>query len=281
MKYKYYGTAAAEGIPAIWCECDVCKRAREKGGKNFMSRSQQLIDDKLLIDFSADNFLHTAMGLPLSKIRTCIVTHDHQDHFYTEDLDMRYASFAYFDGEEFPFNLYGTKQVVEHYNGTHPAWLDEFSPDRVITHEITPFVPFEAEGYKITPLTAAHDPKAGAVIYLIEKDGKCILHANDTGYFPDETWDYLEKNPVHIDFASFDSTETGRFHDNDKMFGHMNLPTVLNVKGRLESIGMIDENTICVLNHFSHNGQYTYDELREVGKENGFLVSYDGFEVEF
>ena len=27
MKYKYYGTAAAEAIPAIWCDCDTCERA--------------------------------------------------------------------------------------------------------------------------------------------------------------------------------------------------------------------------------------------------------------
>lgn len=40
MKYKYYGTAAAEAIPAIWCDCDTCERARKKGGRNIMSRSQ-------------------------------------------------------------------------------------------------------------------------------------------------------------------------------------------------------------------------------------------------
>ncbi len=281
MKYKYYGTAAAEGIPALWCECRVCREAREKGGRNIMSRSQQLIDDTLLIDFSADNFMHTTMGLPLRKIKTCIVTHNHEDHFYPYDLNMRYADLAYFIGEEFPFNLYITKPGADHFRRVHPQYLDDRTPDRVHIHEITPYEPFEAEGYKITPLKAAHDPNAGAVIYLIEKDGKCVLHANDTGYFLDETWEYLEKNPVHIDYASFDCTETGRFLDNNKTSGHMNLPTVLNVKSRLEKIGMIDEKTICTLNHFSHNGQHTYDEIAEIGKQNGFLVSYDGFEVEF
>ena len=33
MKYKYYGTGAAEAIPAIWCDCDTCERARKKGRK--------------------------------------------------------------------------------------------------------------------------------------------------------------------------------------------------------------------------------------------------------
>ncbi|MGN0443132.1 MAG: hypothetical protein ACI4F5_00775 [Acutalibacteraceae bacterium] len=42
-----------------------------------------------------------------------------------------------------------------------------------------------------------------------------------------------------------------------------------------------DENTVFGLNHFSHNGGYTYDELFPIAQEKGFLVSYDSMEVEF
>ncbi len=49
MKIKYLGTAAAEGIPAIFCECKICKKARELGGKNIRTRSQALINDDLFI----------------------------------------------------------------------------------------------------------------------------------------------------------------------------------------------------------------------------------------
>ena len=38
MKLTYYGTAAAEGFPGIFCECKYCKRARSLGGKNFRSK---------------------------------------------------------------------------------------------------------------------------------------------------------------------------------------------------------------------------------------------------
>lgn len=280
MKYKYYGTAAAEGIPALWCECRVCEAARKKGGRNIMSRSQQLIDDKLLIDFSADAFMHTTKGLPLTKIHTCIVTHNHSDHFYHDDFGMRYADFAY-PKEDIPFDIYMTNPGCEQLKNGLPDWMTSRTPDRVHIHEITPFVSFEAEGYKITPMKANHDQNSGAVIYLIEKDGKCILHAHDTGYFLPETWEFLESYPVHIDFATFDSTETGRFLDNDELAGHMNLTTVKNVRERLIEIGRIDDNTICVLNHFSHNGLHTYDEICEIAEKDEFLVAYDGLEVEF
>lgn len=280
MKYKYYGTAAAEGIPALWCNCPICERARKNGGKNIMSRSQQTIDDELLIDFPADTFMHTVHGLPLSKIKSCIITHDHQDHFYPEDILMRFGGFAYVS-DEIPFNIYSMKPAIQHLKGLmKDDGSVEQTPKRVKLNEIKPFISFETEGYKITPLDADHDHKSGCVIYLIEKDGKCVLHANDTGYFPKETWDYLKNNVNHIDFATFDCTEPGSNKDNNKINWHMNYPTVKNVRIHLSEMGLINDESICVINHFSHNGRYIYDELCELVKDDGFFVSYDGMEVE-
>ena len=281
MKYKYYGTAAAEGIPALWCDCEVCERARKKGGKNVMSRSQQTIDDKILIDFSADTFMHTTHGLSLKNIHTCIITHNHADHFYPEDITMRFGWFAYIK-DETPLSIYSMKPGIEHLKSLlDGSYVFEMTPKRVKMNEIIPFNSFVSEGYKITPLKANHDPKSGCVIYLIEKDGKCVLHANDTGYFPEETWSYLGNNAKHIDFASFDCNEPGSNVDNNKTNGHMNCSTVKNVRSRLHEMKLIDDNSICVINNFSHNGKYIYDELLDLAKSDGFLVSYDGMEVEF
>lgn len=279
MKYKYYGTATPEGIPALWCNCEVCTKARERGGRNIRSRSQQTVDDKILIDFSADNFMHTCAGLPLTDIHTCLITHSHWDHLYTPDMLVRFGEFAYPKDEQ-PLNVYSLSSAIEKIEA-EVAWARHFTPERVLCHKIEEFTSFMAEGYKITPLKADHAAESTPVIYLIEKDGKCILHANDTGYFPDETWEYLEKNPVHIDLASFDSTETERFCDNDKLKKHMNFSTVKNVRERLRRLDMIDDSTICVLNHFSHNGGYAYEELVELAQKDNFLVSYDGMEIEF
>ncbi len=91
MKLQYLGTAAAEGFPSLYCVCDTCRRAWEAGGKNIRSRSQSVIDNKLLIDFPPDTYMHMlAHRLPLEKITNCIITHDHSDHFYVWDLEMGY-----------------------------------------------------------------------------------------------------------------------------------------------------------------------------------------------
>ena len=90
MKFKYLGTSAAEGIPAMFCNCNICTQAKKLGGKNIRTRSQAVIDDRLLIDFPPDTYTHVIYGgLDLTKIYSCIVTHSHSDHLYSKDLGMR------------------------------------------------------------------------------------------------------------------------------------------------------------------------------------------------
>ena len=96
MKIQYFGTAAAEGWPGLFCRCGVCERARQAGGKNLRTRSQALIDGKILIDFPADSYLHMLRdGLDLPSIHTLILTHSHQDHWYPEDLAFRGEGFSH------------------------------------------------------------------------------------------------------------------------------------------------------------------------------------------
>ena len=43
---------------------------------------------------------------------------------------------------------------------------------------------------------------------------------------------------------------------------------------------LIDNNTIVVLNHFSHNGlNANYDDFEPIAKKEGFLTSFDGMEI--
>ena len=52
MKITYYGTAAGEAWPGVFCQCHVCQEARRLGGKNIRTRSQALIDGALLLEAS-------------------------------------------------------------------------------------------------------------------------------------------------------------------------------------------------------------------------------------
>lgn len=54
MEIRYLGTAAAEGFPALFCQCDTCRRAAAKGGKNIRTRSSVLVNDTVLLDMGPD-----------------------------------------------------------------------------------------------------------------------------------------------------------------------------------------------------------------------------------
>ncbi|MDR0856754.1 MAG: hypothetical protein LBM78_05035, partial [Clostridiales bacterium] len=87
MKIRYMGTAAAEGIPAMFCACDTCRRALAAGGKNVMTRSQALIDDDLVVDFAADTYMHFLQaGKTLAGLKYALITHSHGDHVSFDDL---------------------------------------------------------------------------------------------------------------------------------------------------------------------------------------------------
>ena len=46
MNIQFLGTAAAEGIPALFCKCRVCQNALAVRGKEIKTRSQAIVDGK-------------------------------------------------------------------------------------------------------------------------------------------------------------------------------------------------------------------------------------------
>lgn len=277
MKLTYYGTAAAEGVPALWCDCPICTKARIKGGRNVRTRSQALVDDALLIDLPADTYLHVlSYGLALHTIDSCIITHNHSDHLYAKELQMRHEGFAHLSNGK-PFKVYGMPSVIKTIASSLSANLPEMEAyGELELHTIKPYVPFEAGGCRVTALGADHGASE-SVFYIIEKVSKSILYAHDTGIFPEKAWEYLERLGLCFDIVSFDCTNVLLERDNRN---HMGLTGNEQVKKRLESIGCIDSRTKCIVNHFSHNGLAGYDELVPKAAAKGFEVSYDLMTVE-
>lgn len=277
MRLTYYGTAAAEGFPALYCHCDACRRAREKGGKNIRSRSQALVNDDLLIDFPADTYMHEIFyGLNLKKVENIIITHSHEDHLYVEDLCRRTEPDALFPGgvEKKPIHIYASKKSGKEIK--KEVARKTLKDSQVLRYsDVKAFCEYDIGQYKVTPLKAAHAPGLDALIYIIKLDNKTILYANDTGYFPKETWDYLERTGIKLDLVSLDCTlEYGDNYEN-----HMGFDTCVRVKERLLKSNA-DDSTTFIINHFSHNCKVTYDEFVPIAEKDGFLVSFDGFEIE-
>lgn len=271
MKIQYLGTAAAESIPAVFCNCEICRQAREKGGRHLRTRSQALIGDDLLIDFPCDAYAHSLrFGIDYSKINHCIITHIHGDHLFPWELynlrpNQQYA--------REPFTVWGSEDVEAQI-----ASQMKDTKGFLQFHPIKPFEPFSIGAHRITALKAWHGT-AHPYIYLIEEEDGVLLYAHDTDFFPEETVDYLKSVKPKLSLVSLDCT--GGAHEDLNYHGHMCLGRNIRCRNDLIEWGLADEKTVFVLNHFSHNGlSVGYDDFCALAEPLGFRVSYDGMTVE-
>lgn len=274
MKLTYYGTAAGEGWPGVFCQCDLCRQARKLGGKNIRTRSQSLINDDLLIDLPPDNQLHSLYyGLNLDKVKALLFTHSHSDHCYPEDLENLRWPYSLTRTGKLP--VYGNEKVAAAIlRACGSLGSDEV---RYQYHTVESFVPFQTQSYTITPLAAAHDRQERCLIYHIALGEKSLLYAHDTGFLPPESLDCLQNRPGKLNLVSMDCTSQ-MHHDGSY---HMGLADTLLFRQQLLDLGIADETTIWVVNHFSHNGGWLHEKMEEEAGKYGILVSYDGMSIEF
>lgn len=274
MKFTFLGTSAAEGFPAMFCTCDTCRRAAIAGGRNLRGRSQALVNEDLLIDFPADTCMRVLTGkLDLPSVRHCLITHSHSDHLYAQDLSMRRDGYAVVP-DSVPFTIYASE-----YAGASIRKViaeNELEQKGYVRYrQIRPFEPFQVLHYTVTPLKADHCP--GTVLYLIADGDKKLLYAHDTGYFPEETWWYLEQTKPQLSFVSLDCT----FGPRQERINHMGLDADREVANRLRKTGCVDGSTIIYVNHFTHFCGATYDEIVPMAEKYGFGVSYDNCSICF
>lgn len=273
MKIKYLGTAAYEGVPAMFCNCEVCKKARAAGGKNIRTRSQAIVDDKLMIDFNADTVTHTLnYGVDWEKIEGVIVTHSHCDHLYPEDAEIATGCYSRLHRR---IDFYAGK---DGYDKLKPYTIDR-DPEKTSLTLVEPLKKFTVGEYEILPLPADHDPASTPVIYSIAKGGKRMLYAHDTGVFLPQTMDALKKEGRY-DFVSFDCTGC-MGNGVDWVCGHMSVLTILPLLDEMKKRGIVDDKTVLAISHFSHNGGLIHDDTAIKAAKYGFITAYDGLEIEF
>lgn len=271
MKITFMGTGAAEGWPAAFCKCEYCTKAWELGGRNIRKRTCTMVDDKILIDMGPDLLSHVHKHrLDLSILDGILITHSHYDHLYPINIKVANPPFAMFDKK---IKIYANKKSMA-------ILKDSIEPNgNFQLIEVKPFKKFNIGAYTIHPLLATHaDDDENAVFYVIERDGKTFLNGNDTGIFPKETWDYLKK--LKLDYVSLDTTMGGFDMRNVTWNSHMNVEIVGNVKEELIKMGIANEKTRFVMNHFSHNGYLSHHELEHEGEKIGIGVAYDGLIIE-
>ncbi|MBU3190164.1 hypothetical protein K9O30_14245 [Clostridium bowmanii] len=98
--------------------------------------------------------------------------------------------------------VYGNSNVKKKFMDTD---VEKDQNNRIIFNEIYPFEEYKIGKAIVIPLLADHKPDEKCFIYIIKLNGRTLLYRHDSGYFPEQTWDFLKS--VHIDAAIIDCTD--------------------------------------------------------------------------
>lgn len=286
MKLTFLGTGAGEGYPGYWCECPHCTYARKHRGKNLRTNSSMVIDEELLIDIGPSCFDNAArFGVNLSKLKTLLVTHPHEDHLYPQHLHWRntdesllpltYVEKMRHGGPRFTdipqLNIYGNSFVME----TLRKSLDDMEELKINLHEIKEGKEEKTDGYRILPVRGNHGSQQGfSHSYIIQKDGKTLLYALDSGSYDEDQFALIQE--YQYDAVIMEGT-TGL---NEQYGGHMCLVNNIRIRERLKENKCLRENSRFLLTHLSPHWCPPHDWYESIVASEGLELAYDGLQIE-
>lgn len=269
MRLMFLGTAAAEGIPSLFCKCECCKKSRIMKGKNIRKRSALLINDDLIIDMGPD-LLYSAQqyNLSLNKLKYILVTHAHFDHFYPENLEIRSERYQ---KKNFPIiEILGNSSVF--FKLSQMGYND----DELYIHrnELIMYKKYNFGKYIVIPIPANHAHEFGmAANYIIKFENRTILYATDTGKYK-EKWIKQLKDVV-FDAIILDGTNI--FSETSE--NHLNIDGIIGMKNKLINNKNTHEKTKFICTHFSHGNLPLHDQLCEMSSRYNLIMAYDGMEI--
>lgn len=277
MKIRFLGTGAAEGVPAVFCSCEVCNNIRALGKSEFRTRSQVIIDDAISIDFPPEAYYHSLeYGVNLSKLKNLFVTHSHMDHFYAHDFILR--GYKYANLEENVLNIYGNAEVEAVLNECCAREMRDEVKKHLDFHLLKGFSVTEFDGYKAIAIPANHKTREESLLYYIERDGKGYLHLHDSYKISDKSFEFLAENGAKCQAVTFDCTfADSKSNENSR---HMSIFDNMQMKAKLLSLGIIDESAKLIITHFSHNSNPLRSRLKELEEKFGVIAAYDGMKLE-
>lgn len=169
MKITFLGTGTSIGVPAIGCQCEVC---RSNDPRDKRLRTSALIETdgglRVLIDCGAD-FRQQILTQEFKKIDAVLVTHIHYDHVGGMD-DLR--PFCLFGDVD----VYAEENVVEGLHQTMPyCFRKELYPGvpHLRLHTITPHEPIHIQ--RTEEIIATFPPSGADGMGVLNREGHNII----------------------------------------------------------------------------------------------------------
>ena len=305
MKLTFLGTAAGEGYPGLWCDCKNCRYAREHGGKNVRENSCAALDGDVLLDLNMTAFSQARrFGVDLRRARVLLVTHAHEDHFTPQHLywrrmpagadaltweqqhDVGAPRFTrlprlHIAGPRYALSALREKELhggvpTAQGGGGEGVWSDEAGDmDFTVVRAGERLTFPDVADLAVTPVRALHGPEADFTFnYVIERGGKTLLYALDTGGYDDEMRAVLSR--FCFDAVVLEGTCGLTRRDPG---GHMNAQKDREMVRYLESHGLLRAGARVYLSHLSPHWAPPHDAYAPMMAAEGMTVAYDGLTV--
>jgi phosphoribosyl 1,2-cyclic phosphate phosphodiesterase len=282
MKIQFLGTSASPSMPLPFCVCEVCRAARQAGGKNLRRRASLLINDEVLIDLGPDS-VSTAFtyDIPLTHIRLCLQTHPHEDHFDPELIISRHAEYG--TTLAAPLMLAGSRQTLEALDNLiqkRCAYGSLFSASTqqalgLEIKEITPYARYAIGPYKITGYPANHATEHTALLYSIAYEDHTIFYGTDTAPLFDAVWQDLIAKGIRYDLFILDHTYGSGYPSTD----HLAAEDFIRHVDRIHEHRLLKETGRIYATHLSHEGIQEHATLQQFANRYGYHIAYDGLVV--
>ncbi|HML49099.1 MAG TPA: MBL fold metallo-hydrolase [Clostridia bacterium] len=290
MHVTFLGTSAGEGYPGFWCDCPHCRYAREHGGRNLRGNSCALVDDALLLDMNDHFFVMVnRLGLRLDRIEHLLVTHPHVDHFTPWKLTQRAVPADLSDLSEDQLkkrispnftplprlHVYGNR-FVQAEMARVPRLLDAPDAFGLAFHLITEGQTFSAGPYTVTAVRANHGPEPGfAFNYILQRDGKTLLYASDTGGYDADMLAVLER--FRFDCVILEGT----FGLGASVPSHMSLEKNRAMLRYLNEKGLWAREPNLHITHICPHWAPPHDQYAPMLAAEGMEAAYDGKRIDF
>ena len=285
----FLGTAAAEAYPNPFCTCPSCELARHANDPKLKRRrSSFMLDGQNLLDFNADSIQACVeYNISLAKLRNIFLTHMHEDHFDYWNLAFPNMSATPVP----PINIYLSERACD-------GFLDVLRramqlPHPHITGQLEEmaracsFIPLKSgqtlhvDDMWVTPLHGRHEGFFAGELsfnYIIEKNGKTLYYATDTGRFFPQTMQALADRRLDILIVegSFGKTILS------PTAGHMDCVSLCETLDALYAQNTLDAHSRVYVTHIGHKGvfsHYDYHEYLDEKYAGRIMMAYDGLEI--
>ncbi len=283
MKLRFLGTSAAGGYPNPHCRCENCIAARAAGGKSIRMMSSAIINDDLLIDLGPDlSGACMRFGIDLADVRWVLQTHSHGDHLLALHASARAATWAAKSAQ--PMEWFLNEAAIDAVVTGNSKSLAKMSmvinddgPANLRLTTINPWQELEFGPYRVLTIPANHTSAPNPLLFAIASNHRSMLYGSDTSALPDDVWPQVAERGWTFDVVVFDHND-GFVRDASR--SHMGSGRVLAEFERMQSLGIVNDETRLLGTHIAHHSAGTHDVESARAQALGYNIAYDGLTLE-